>query len=1140
MKKKQLFAVLLAGSMTVGMAPAAAFAAEDTASEAEAQSGAESEGTAENTGDSNNADGAEAQNQDGEQAAAEAQKQAEEQAAAEAQKQAEEQAAAEAQKQAEEQAAAEAQKQAEEQAAAQTQAVTNEDSQQSPVVRNEAELKTAIENAASVDTTTTSVTEAEPSKIVISGTIELTGTVTIPENKSIAIFGENDQAVIERADSFRGNLFEVRSGSAFYMAKKDAANSEGTEGTLKVDGSVTDGSAVDGSLVYVAEGANFSLTTGITLCNNNTNAKGAAILNEGGNVLLTGGTITGNKSDNGAIYSTGVLSLEKGNGAADTEPSITGNFRADNTTPANIILSGAGRIEVKGELTAATVGFSVEEPRADYAAIVSADGLDANVYAKALQVLAPQYEGDTTQFTVDETTGKLISSEKPAPNVTKADFTKWNSATEAVVTIQSDKDGQYYYKLVKHGAAAPDIDTSKEGTAIAANKATNIKLSKLDANTSYDVYVCVKDSDGLVSELKKIELDQSKRPKQEETKKTAPKITKASFTKWNSITEALVTVQSDKAGQYYYKLVKHGATAPKIDTSKAGTAIAANKATNIKLSKLDANTSYDVYVCVKDSDGLVSELKKIELDQSKRPKQEETKKTAPKITKASFTKWNSITEALVTVQSDKAGQYYYKLVKHGATAPKIDTSKAGTAIAANKATNIKLSKLDANTSYDVYVCVKDSDGLVSELKKIELDQSKRPKQEETKKTAPKITKASFSKWNSATEAVVTIQSDKDGKYYYQVVEHGTKVSSISTDGDGNDITADNPTDITISDLAADKNYDVYVCVKDSDGVSSLKVIELDQSGRPKKNSTIKLKWTGFQWTSHESASVTLRANVTGTCYYAWAERNDDGTSEQPKIDTNSSTQSVSISADKNFTIYLNDLNADNGIDLYIRIKDSEGNVSGLKKLKFKQDTRPAKSDPEHTPNVPEVTKSILKGLDDELEFYPNTFYDFTVIGAGTTNSNPGEGDVKWEPLYWSTSSNPSDAQKHSSWKIGSTKGITKAATYNLYVFFRKWIYTGGQWVETDTVESAVYQFRSADITVTPSGAADGSNSGGQTGADPEATTEASATSANGDGTTSRSAVSTADNSPIGTMSALAVASLLAGGYVIVRRRKKDI
>ena len=40
MKKKQLFAVLLAGSMTVGMAPAAAFAAEDTGAAANAAAGA--------------------------------------------------------------------------------------------------------------------------------------------------------------------------------------------------------------------------------------------------------------------------------------------------------------------------------------------------------------------------------------------------------------------------------------------------------------------------------------------------------------------------------------------------------------------------------------------------------------------------------------------------------------------------------------------------------------------------------------------------------------------------------------------------------------------------------------------------------------------------------------------------------------------------------------------------------------------------------------------------------------------------------------------------------------------------------------------------------------------------------------------
>ena len=96
------------------------------------------------------------------------------------------------------------------------------------------------------------------------------------------------------------------------------------------------------------------------------------------------------------------------------------------------------------------------------------------------------------------------------------------------------------------------------------------------------------------------------------------------------------------------------------------------------------------------------------------------------------------------------------------------------------------------------------------------------------------------------------------------------------------------------------------------------------------------------------------------------------------------------------------------------------------------------------------------------------------------------------------------------------------------------------------IPSSLRYISSKSAELTPSGTpgADGTGgTDGQTGTDPDATVtgEASATSSNGgNGSTSRSAVSTADNSPIGTMSALAVASLLAGGYVIVRRRKKDI
>ena len=621
----------------------------------------------------------------------------------------------------------------------------------------------------------------------------------------------------------------------------------------------------------------------------------------------------------------------KGKGATDTEPSIAENTKADGTTPANIVLSGEGKIEVKGEITdQAKLGFSVETPAADVQVITKAADLeDDNVYAAALKVLASQYEGDTTKFTVDETTGKLVAAAPVTKPAVSIESTEWKSGTTATAVITSDKDGQCYYKWVAEGAEAPTFDTSKDGEDIKAGEKHSIKLENLTG--------------------KKVVL----------------------------------------------------------------------------------------YVQVKDNEGNLSDVKNATVTLSETPKQ------APKITKAVFSRWDSISEAEVTITSDKAGHYYYKLVKHGTKVTSIDTSGNGTEISANKATSIKLSKLDTKTSYDVYVCVKDSDGLVSTLKKIELNQSKRP--------TPKPTQA------------------------------------VSVD----------------------------------------------------------VKWTGFQWTAHDSASVTLRTNVTGTCYYTWVERGSDGTSTTPKKDAITNKQAVS--KDKNFTIYLNDLDTDKGIDLYFYIKPSKGTESGIKKVKLDQSKRPAKGADNHTPVIPDVKESVLKGLSSAMEFYPNTFYDFQVIGAGTTNTKPGEGDVKWEPLYWSTSSNPADNQKHSTWKIGSTKGISKQGTYNLYVFFQKWVYTGGQWTETDTIQSAVYQFSSVAITITPSGTGTpGSSNGGadgQTGADPDATVTgaASATSSNGgNGSKSKNAVSTADNSPIGTMSALAVASILAGGYVIVRRRKKDI
>ena len=104
MKKKQLFAVLLAGSMTVGMAPAAAFAAEDTGAVTEAEAPTADENT--ETPDDGAAVDDQSQSEADAQAAAQAQAEAEAQAAAQAQAEAEAQAAAQAQAEAEAQAAA--------------------------------------------------------------------------------------------------------------------------------------------------------------------------------------------------------------------------------------------------------------------------------------------------------------------------------------------------------------------------------------------------------------------------------------------------------------------------------------------------------------------------------------------------------------------------------------------------------------------------------------------------------------------------------------------------------------------------------------------------------------------------------------------------------------------------------------------------------------------------------------------------------------------------------------------------------------------------------------------------------------------------------------------------------------------------
>lgn len=502
---------------------------------------------------------------------------------------------------------------------------------------------------------------------------------------------------------------------------------------------------------------------------------------------------------------------------------------------------------------------------------------------------------------------------------------------------------------------------------------------------------------------------------------------------------------------------------------------------------------------------------------------------------------NGSTTATATITSDKDGTYYYKWVAKGAAAPSIDDATEGVAIAAGETASVSLKNLTGSV-VDLYVWVKANDGSVNaEPAKKTITQTAAPV------TKPVI-KAVGSKWSGRTKVSVTLNTTKAGTCYYKWVVRGKtakndKKNKVDVSKAGN-------FSIPLDKLDSKNKIDLLVWFEDKDKQEVYKRIKLLESRRPKETTTTKasLRWTGLSWRDHSSATVTCIIGADGVCNYTWKVKGSD---------KDGGSGSINIKADKSFNIELNNL-PDKEIEVYLTAKDSKGKDIDLQstingvvktaksfKITLSQSSRPATPTPSPT-NVPganilPVTDSIVQGLDDALQFYPNTFYDFTVIGAGTTNPNPNEGDVKWVPLYWSTAANPTAKQQHTAWKIGSTKGIKKADTYNLYVFFQKYVYTNGNWQPLDTIESAVYQFKSAELTPSGTPGADGTD--GQTGTDPDATVtgEASATSSNGgNGSTSRSAVSTADNSPIGTMSALAVASLLAGGYVIVRRRKKDI
>ena len=347
--------------------------------------------------------------------------------------------------------------------------------------------------------------------------------------------------------------------------------------------------------------------------------------------------------------------------------------------------------------------------------------------------------------------------------------------------------------------------------------------------------------------------------------------------------------------------------------------------------------------------------------------------------------------------------------------------------------------------------------------------------------------------------------------------------------------ADGITDVKLADVISKITYEGNSDFKIGDDGT---LVSTKEEPEPTPDVVVTIKKYG--WTGHNSAEVTFESNVKGKYYIEYVKHG----ASAPTIDT--TKKGSKINAGETVTKSITKL-PEYDVDIYVCVVSEDGkhDAKGFELIGAERPPVPVTSTPTptptHTPVIADINKSVIQGFENALVFYPNTFYEFRVIGAGTQNSNPGQGDVRWVPVGWSTvSANPTSWK--TTWKIGAEKGIytDKEVAYSMYVRFRKDVYDGSNWQETDSYEVLTYQFKAAPLsqtTVTPG--ADGSGTGGD-GMPGEGSTDITPTTyADGTNGTSKSAVSTGDESPIGTMMALAAASVLAGGYVLVRRRKKE-
>ncbi|RIX52059.1 hypothetical protein D3P08_13860 [Paenibacillus nanensis] len=548
-----------------------------------------------------------------------------------------------------------------------------------------------------------------------------------------------------------------------------------------------------------------------------------------------------------------------------------------------------------------------------------------------------------------------------------------NGDGTAKLSVKLDEDSKVYYVALPRGARSPFPNQVRAGMnydnqlmpirgskVVAGYTEDVINVTGLAPDTLYDLYVIAEDTDTMPN------LQRNAVKLQLNPPDLTPPVFAVTFPKVTQAGHGTTAFQAniDEAGTVYYVVVTPGSPTPTPAQVKGGLdgqgqsalfhgskPFQANQTDQFALTGLGEESIYDLYVLAEDDEptpNVQLAATKLEI----RPVDDAPPVFAPTYPKVTQVTKNS---AKFSAQIDEAGKVYYVIVAHGDYAPSRTQVKGGLnaygepalfsgakAFEANTADEFTITGLTPEKYYDVYVLAEDDEVIpnvqltATKIGIIPVD------------ATPPVFAATYPKVTLVTvnSAQFAAQIDEAGTVYYVVLPEGSSTPTpeqvkAGLDSDsgsalfaGSKAFGENtPDTFTITGLAAETPYDLYVLAEDDEPtpnvqLSARKLIITPLDVTPPVFDPTYPKLTQV---TGEGSQLEAALDEAGKVYYVVIPHGDSApTAAQVKAGLDSSGElannrgsRVVPAANLAVTLQVTGLASETSYDLYVIAEDDE-------------------------------------------------------------------------------------------------------------------------------------------------------------------------------------------------------------------------